>query len=102
MVGQPRQQHGRRPPQEAGGKLVQQQANLFGRRDEEQTLLVGAMADRLGPSLRMFERTGELRQIGETDGRRAAGQGVSERDRRLADRAVQLHRPFGELDAQPT
>ena len=42
----------------------------------------------------------QVRQVGEADRGRAAGQRMRQRDRRLADRAVQLHRPLGQLGGQ--
>ena len=49
---------------------------------------------------RVLERARQVREIGEADRRRAAGERMGERDRHFADRAVQLHRPLGDLGHQ--
>ena len=86
--------------QEAGGELVQQAADLLGGVDEQARLLVGAVADDLRARERVLERARQMREIGEADRRRAAGERVGERDRHFADRPVQLHRPLGDLGHQ--
>ena len=83
-----------------GRELVQQAADLFGGVDEQARLVLGAVADHLGARERVLERAREMREVGEADRRRAAGERVRQRDRHLADRTVQLHRPFGDLGHQ--
>ena len=83
--------------QEAGGELMQQAADVLGGIDEQARFLVGAVADDLGARERVLERSRQVREIGEADRRRAAGERMGERDRHFADRAVQLHRPLGDL-----
>ena len=100
MLGQALQQLRRRAPQEAGGELVQQAAQLVGHLDEQACLAAIAEADGLRAHQRMLERARQLRQIGEADRGRIAGQRMRQCDRRLAHRAVQLERPFGQLGAQ--
>ena len=51
----------------------------------------------LGARERVLERARQVRQVGEADRRRAAGERMRQRDRHFADRSVQLHRPFGDL-----
>ena len=94
------QQLGRRLLQEAGGELMQQAADVFGGVDEQARLFVGAVADHLRARERVLERAREVRQIGEADRRRAAGERMGERDRHFADRPMQLHRPLGDLGHQ--
>ena len=100
MLGQTRQQFGRRLLQEARGKLMQQAADFFGRIDEQARLIERALADGARAHLRVFEQACQMRQVGEPDRRRTAGKRMGHRDRRLADRAVQLHRPLRELGRQ--
>ena len=100
VIGQTAQQVGRRLLQEAGSELMQQAADLFGGLDEERRFLARALPDRLRAHLRMLEHACQMGQIGEADRGRAAGQRMRERDRRLADRAMQLHRPLGDFRGQ--
>ena len=102
MVRQSGQQVAGRLAQKAGSKLMQQAANFLGRMDEETRLLVGAATDRLGARQRVLEQARQLRQVGEADRRRAAGERVCECDRRFADRPMQLHRPLGDLGREST
>jgi hypothetical protein len=97
VLGQAGQQLGIGLLQEAGGKLVQQAPDFLGGIDEQARFLVGAVADDLRAGEGMLERTRQVREVGEADGGRASGERVGECDRRLAERPVQLHRPFGDL-----
>ena len=86
VLGQTREQIGRRLLQEAGRELVQQAADLLGGVDEQTRFLVGAVADDLRARERVLERARQVREIGEADRRRAAGERMGERDRHFADR----------------
>ncbi len=99
--GEPIEQQLGRGVQEAGGELVQQPADRVGRLLEQFRLVGRAGAERVRARQRVLERASEPRQVLVADGGRAAGERVRERDRRVADRAVQLVRPLGELGAQP-
>jgi hypothetical protein len=88
--------------QETGRELVQETADLLGGVDEQACFLVGAVADHLRSRQGVLERAGEMRQVGEPDRRRAAGERMGQRDRRLAERPVQLHRPLGDFGHQAT
>ena len=101
MLGQTHQQLGRRLLQQAGGELMQQAPNLFGRIDEQARFFGRSVADRERAGLCVFKQARQVREVGEADRRRAAGQRVCERDRGFADRAVELHRPLGDLGAEP-
>ena len=79
---------------------MQQTANFVGRVNKQSALFAGAPTYRVRACQRMFECACQVRQIGEADGGRIAGQGVRQSDRRFTDGAVQFHGPFGQLGAQ--
>ena len=98
--GQSLEQLGRRRPQEAGRELVQEPTYLVGH-VVEQPRVVGASATQcLRVQQRVLELSGQRGEIREAHRRRAAGQRMRQRDRRLADRPLQFERPFGQLSAE--
>ena len=92
VLGEPLQQARGGLLQKSGGELVQQPADLVGDFAEQAGLFRRSVAQRMRTRQAVLERARKLRKVSETDRRRAAGERMSERDRHLADRAVQVVR----------
>ena len=86
--------------QEPGGKQVQQPADLVSSPVEQLRFLATAVATGIGALQRMLQLARQLRQLDITHRARIAGQRMRQRHGRVADGAVLLQRPLGQLDAQ--
>ena len=85
-------------PQEAGGKLVQEAADLFGRGAEQLGLAGPAMTGGARTHQGMFERSRQRRQVDIADGGRVACQRMGQGHGGLGHRmAIIFDRPLGKL-----